>query len=307
MGKIINKIKNVYYVFTLVILLLSLFFIFLPADEAKMAETGTVDAVAVRVIPNSEHYSAQSWYQKEQFTGSPQSIEVDGYKAVRSGRTVYVGAANESGGTLYTNIYLISYSLGSDSRTTDLYGQMLSHWKFNNNITGTGSCSKSASTICYAAVDCPSGEYCTSQKAKIVRDTIRLGAIYEIKDLLETYRSKNNAYPNLAAGSYISGKTISTWPSWQNSLSKDLKKKLPVDPINLMDGCSGTYNKITCWDEYAKKMKSENYDHVFGASASPDDRVLSYQLTSADGSAYKLCSFLESGLTLATGGSCVTN
>lgn len=307
MEKIINKLSNVYCVITLVILLLGLFFIFLPTDEAMMEEEGAVDAVAIRVIPNSEHYSAQSWYQKRQFTGSPQSVEVDGYKAVRSGRTVYVGGANVAGGTLYTNIYLISYSLGADSKTTDLYGQLLSHWKFNTNITGTGNCSKSTSTICYAVADCPSGEYCTSQKARIVRDTIRLGGIYEIKDLLENYKSKNGFYPKLTAGSYISGKTISTWPSWQNTLSKDLGKKLPVDPINLMDGCSGTYNKTTCWDEYAKRMKSENYDHVFGASASPNDRVFSYQLTAADGSAYKLCSFLESGLALATGGSCITN
>ncbi|MEA1962683.1 MAG: hypothetical protein U9M94_00415, partial [Patescibacteria group bacterium] len=36
------------------------------------------DVIAIRVIPNQEHYSALRWYKKQGFSGSPQSLIVDG-------------------------------------------------------------------------------------------------------------------------------------------------------------------------------------------------------------------------------------
>ena len=58
----------------------------LPADAA--------DAIAVRIIPNPNHYSIVRWYEAQGFEGSPQALVVDGYEAIRDGRTVYVNAAN---------------------------------------------------------------------------------------------------------------------------------------------------------------------------------------------------------------------
>ncbi len=52
------------------------------------------DAIGLRVVPNPEHYSPLQWYQYNiKVKGAPQSLIVDGYEAVRDGRTVYVNAA----------------------------------------------------------------------------------------------------------------------------------------------------------------------------------------------------------------------
>src|SRR3990167_3945389 len=50
------------------------------------------DAIALRVIPNPDHLSPGLWYYRQGFNGSPQALTVDGYDAVRDGRTVYVNA-----------------------------------------------------------------------------------------------------------------------------------------------------------------------------------------------------------------------
>jgi hypothetical protein len=41
------------------------------------------DAIGVRIIPNPNHYSVTQWYNEQDFTGSPQSIIVNGYPAIR--------------------------------------------------------------------------------------------------------------------------------------------------------------------------------------------------------------------------------
>ncbi len=52
------------------------------------------DAIGLRVIPNPEHYSPLQWYNSNiKVKGAPQSLMVDGYEAVRDGRTVYINAA----------------------------------------------------------------------------------------------------------------------------------------------------------------------------------------------------------------------
>lgn len=93
------------------------------------------DALAVRIIPNPHHLSAQRWYQLQGFSGSPQSLIVDGYKAIRDGRTVYVSAANVVDNNLHTNIYLISYDQRSDQKTIDIFGKILNNWKLNTNLS----------------------------------------------------------------------------------------------------------------------------------------------------------------------------
>jgi len=113
------------------------------------------DVIAVRVLPNPNHYSAARWYKSQGFSGSPQALLVDGYDAVRDGRTVYVNAANVDLATknIYTNIYLISYNQNPQLKTVDVLGQIISHWRFNSNLTTAGNCYIST-LLCENDSDC---------------------------------------------------------------------------------------------------------------------------------------------------------
>ncbi|MFC1678218.1 hypothetical protein ACFLZ9_00595 [Patescibacteria group bacterium] len=125
---------------------------FPPTSQAQ----NPLDAIALRILPNLEHHSALHWYQKQGFEGSPQSMQVDGYEAVRDGRTVYVNAANiDDRGTaspaddlLHTNIYLISYNQAAENVTQDIFGRMLKKWKFNTNKETPDFCNQTASIAC---------------------------------------------------------------------------------------------------------------------------------------------------------------
>ena len=94
-GKLLTKL-----IFILALVLFSL-------SGSSQAATSP-DAVGLRVIPNSDYLSPLRWYDENiKAKGSPQSLIVDGYEAVRDGRTVYVNAANISGADFFTNIYII--------------------------------------------------------------------------------------------------------------------------------------------------------------------------------------------------------
>jgi hypothetical protein len=155
--------------------------------KVVLAQVPSSDAIAIRVLPNPNHYSASLWYKLQGFSGSPQSILVDGYEAVRDGRSVYVNAANVQDGKLYTNIYLISFNQEAEGATMDIFAQILDRWKFNTNYIITDSCSESSDVSCLHTDDCPIGEYCLSAKAKMIRDTKRLSDLAEMKILIGNY------------------------------------------------------------------------------------------------------------------------
>lgn len=119
--------------------------------------------------------------------------------------------------------------------------------------------------------------YCLSDKAKLTRDTKRLADVQDFNIKLNNYYNKTrcsndqtktckttadckgsgvcgNYYPTLTAGTYITGKTFSTWPSWQQTLGAALGSNLPVDPINKFFGCASPYSATTCWDDLSKTM-----------------------------------------------------
>src|SRR3990167_3650817 len=217
------------------------------ADSSpSTALSASPDAIAIRIMPNPNHFSAVRWYKENiKDGGSPQNTIVDGYQAVRDGRTVYASAANIAGGNFYTNIYLISYSQRAESQTIDIFGQILKYWKLNSNI------------------------YSREEKDKIRRDTKRLADLADLNSSLTNYYNKNKNYPKLAAGSYLSGKTVSVWPSWQATLGATLGATLPVDPINKLTECradccaannclndndkaSCGYEQNTCWNQTNK-------------------------------------------------------
>ncbi len=266
--------KNIFKKKYIFIFLFFLFFCFslFSLPLLTKAQKNSPDVIAIRVFPNSEHYSSLQWFRKQNFKGSPQVLIVDGYDAIRDGKTIYVNAANIDldNDNFYTNIYLISYNQEAENDTKDIFGKILQHWKFNINLSNTGICHNESSVICYTNKDCPNGDYCLSQKAKVVRDTRRLSDLVYLREMLNSYRdnSQFKQFPSLKSGTYIPGKTISVWPSWQRIFAKTIGlDKIPVDPINKMGECcplsnaycnsSYNYNKITCWDEEHKDFSGD--------------------------------------------------
>jgi hypothetical protein len=188
------------------------------------------DAIGIRVYKNPEHLSPLIWYQENvPRPGSPQALKVDGYEAIREGRTVYVNAANVVNGRIYTNIYLMSYVEDAQPETLEIYNQMLENWEFNTNID-------------------------PSEKQALINDVKRWQDLAEIKRLLEKYYAINGHYPRLESGTYIKGHSTSKWPSWQKTLAPLLGQTLPVDPINKFPDCSG-YDLETCWNEKTREFK----------------------------------------------------
>lgn len=226
---------------------------------------------------------------------------VDGYRAVRDGRSVYVGAANYEGGQLYTNIYIISYNQEAETATADIFGQILSYWRFNTNLETPGDCFFSAVPGCINDRDCASGDYCTSLKGEVVRNTRRLADIADIETLLENYKKKNGKFPALSAGSYMAHKTLSVWPSWQDALGKDLGTVLPVDPINRLGSCPLNYDPITCWDEVSSSFSGVLPDDLSATSTLPADSEVYIYRVSPDGLAYTLSTTSVDPATIISG------
>ena len=308
--------------------------------EKKEVQAAEGDAIAVRVMANPNHYSALAWYQDKKFSGNPTPLKVDGYDAIQDGRTVYVNVANVSGkctytnitctsnrdcpiftfcrqnSFIYTNIYLISYNQDAKTETIAIFNSILSKWKFNTNLTDTGTCfnqpkkCQGTSTVCGADSDCSDkrlcvdeaclsdkdcsgGGFCSSLKGKITRDTNRLADVVSLKMQIENYSKRNGHFPLLSAGTYVTGKVISTWPSWNGEFATELGVAQSVDPINKLGDCGGSqYDPVTCWDDKAKKFA--------GPFSTPDglpsnSRVYAYS-TDAKGQNYTACAEMESGL-----------
>ncbi|MFZ2310697.1 MAG: hypothetical protein WAW11_04080, partial [Patescibacteria group bacterium] len=294
--------------------------------QAKAAETS--DAIAVRIMPNPNHYSVETWYKQQGYKGSPQKLVVDGYEAVRDGRTVFINAANvDDKNKIYTNIYLISYNQDPNIKTVDILGQLVSHWKFNSNLSATGQCSISkifcakdndcpVDYLCSTGVatdnssfsssnkgkclpktekkcliddDCPVNLFCDSAKSKVTRDTKRLGQLGDIKEALRVIGVRDSRYPELVGGTYVTGNTISTWPSWQETFWPKLSGlNLAIDPINVLGDCVG-YEAKTCWN----KDTNQFYQLVNGKLSLPAGSYAYLYSTAQNGINYNICATFE--------------
>ncbi len=218
------------------------------------------DGIGVRVAANPLHLSPLDWYRSKGFTGSPQSLTVDGYEAIRDGRTVYVGAVNTEGpdatgrpSDLYSNIYLISYNEGAEPITRQVYDALLASFAFNVNVqSGVANACEDASGVlqsgpdglplsCTADWECSrlgEGMTCANFKGKVARDLARLGDFQEMTKSLQSARTASGSYPRLATGSYLPGVSTSLWPSWEDSLKTALgNAALPGDPVNRFETC----------------------------------------------------------------------
>lgn len=256
-------------------LLIKLIFIlafFLPSADGFLEAATSPDVIAFRVMKNSGYLSPLKWYQENiKLKGSPQSLTVDGYEAVRDGRTVYVNAANIGDNKFYANLYIISYNQQAESQTIDIFGQILTHWKFNTNLS-------------------------LAEKNKVRKDTKRLADLADIKLALDNYKKGHGGYPpSLSAGSYLVGKSISVWPSWQATLSKDLGLTLPVDPNNKLGSCPG-FDAITCWNQAEKKFYDQTDNNEFNLPAGSQVYVYLYNVNGS----YSLCALLESDYSISS-------
>ena len=178
------------------------------------------DIVGIRVYSNNQHKDPMTWYQDNVINASSavEQITVDGYKAVRDDRTVYVNAANitEPEGVFYTNIYVMAYNQAAASTTGNIFNQILANWVFNKNIIAQDPINADQT------------------KDKLRRDTVRLADLNKIKTLLDNFYAAKSKYPTLEAGTFVKDHTISVWPSWQANLGNQLGAALPTDPLNLM-------------------------------------------------------------------------
>jgi hypothetical protein len=231
-----------------------------PRDPVSSPSDNSSDAIGVRILRNIDHLPPLKWYTENvPRPGSPSIIDMDGYTAVRDGRTIYANAANLIG---YCGVEDLTKTCKQDPDCPA--GQICS----NENL-----CASLTKTTCNQDEDCYGGFTCVLNesfytniylisynenpnsntlniydqmmkywrfnanlefdlKEKLIRDTRRLEDLNAIKDLLEIYRAKFGKYPTLDAGSYIKGHALSIWPSWQAVLGNALGVKLPLDPLN---------------------------------------------------------------------------
>ena len=88
---------------------------------------------------------------------------------------------------------------------------------------------------------------------------------------------------------FIASNSLSVWPSWQQTLGKDLGITLPVDPINTLGACPA-FDAITCWNEatrnFAGRLLIVSLQDPMSIYISTDRRVL-----------VTLCTIMESTLT----------
>ncbi|MEI7498789.1 MAG: LamG-like jellyroll fold domain-containing protein, partial [Candidatus Falkowbacteria bacterium] len=139
-------------------------------------------------------------------------------------------------------------------------GQIAGVKVYNRALTATEIQAQYQGT-CSINPNCSVGNHCTADKGKLSRDFIRQADLYEMNMLLDNYKAGHGGKcPILAAGTYMANYSISTWPSWQETLGSALGTQLPVDPINELTQCKSTYaddikyNLQTCWNESEKKF-----------------------------------------------------
>lgn len=216
---------------------------------------GPRDAIAIRISPNPDRLSPLAWYRTNvPNPGTPNPLEVDGYPAIRDGRTVYVAAANYSPSArqVFSNIYIISHSEAASENVQAVFDEFLRQFKLNTNIEDA------------------------EIRQQLRRDMRRANHISLIRGLLEQFRLNTGLYPLFEAGSYLPNTSYSTWPSWQSTFGNVLGSALPVDPINEFRGCEEPYDETTCWDEAGLQFGCPPEAYVYGYRAADDG--LSYTL-----------------------------
>ncbi len=232
---------------------------------------------------------------------------------------------------LYFNIYVITYNQGASTMTTDIFGKILSNWKFNNNINDIiGTCSLPVKN-CLTTSDCPAEHNCDSQtlrcvsqrnclidtdcqgdalcnspKASVLRDVKRLQSLNSINAAIAKYKDVHSKYPVLSSGTFLPQAVISTWPSWEDTFFSQLGMSTLQDPINKIGVCSVTpgatstpagFDAETCWNSTSKRY----YDGSNSANLKlPAGSYVMAYTANSNGSVYDLCANMETAYTIMT-------
>ena len=246
----------------------------LLAEKFLIFKDDSGDAIGIRVYKNKDKLSSAEWYNNKvpNPSSSLQKIVIDGYDAVKSGRTVYVTAANHIDTNVYYNMYIMSYNDGASNNITNILNQLIDNWQFNNNITDF------------------------DKRDALHNDVKRLYHLGDLVSYLEKYKIDNTFYPKLEAGSYIQHESTSVWPSWDNELGKALKETLPVDPINTfahhcvsdsslscwedfecpankdrcVTSCPSGYDSVSCWHNITREFACPNGSHIYWYESNAD-------------------------------------
>ncbi len=243
---------------------------------------GSGDAIGYRVVTNSDYLSPLAWYTAQGFSGSPSVTTADGFQAVKDGRTTYIAAVNQSGATLYPNIYVISYNEGASDSTIAIYDQLLANLSFATNVSDVALCSDGSAyttETCTADADCATGETCANNKIKLTRDVKRLADLRTISSEVSTYSSTyaTSDVPTLGSGTFVRGLGASVWGSWTDLLGGALaNSSLVADPLNAFLGCGtaplASYDSATCVNQangqYICPAGSHVYHYKAAGSAS---------------------------------------
>lgn len=244
---------------------------------------GSSDAIGIRIAANENYLSPLAWYYEQGFTGSPSETTIDGFPAVKDGRTTYVAAPNfnRARNILYSNMYIISYNSEAGDEARAIYDQVIENILFAINVSSVGYCSNGSSytTQCSSDLMCntEAGESCADIKSKIARDTGRLADMTDLRDTIQNY-GENNGYcsqttsqlcsengdcpgtetcapgvPTLASGTFVRALASSVWGSWDDILGGALDDDIGVDPLNAYSSCGSgsyaSYDAQTCVDE----------------------------------------------------------
>jgi hypothetical protein len=196
------------------------------------------DAVALRIYENNFQNSSADWYKFNAANpGTPKIIaeKVSGYQAVQDDRSSYIAFANQedpiNGADKAKAFALVaSYNQDASAQTINIANQIVKNIRFNSNIQNV------------------------EQKEKLIRDFKRVSDLQSLAGTLQKHSIVSGSMPTLSGGTFIPAMTMSSWPSWQQTLATELKTSIPSDPINQFGACGDC---ITNLSDYVNKFETE--------------------------------------------------
>jgi cysteine-rich repeat protein len=262
-----------------------------PLKRFIFTNDKNTDGIGIQIFPNPKHLSSIDWYRSPKvmggqgFSGEVKTTKLGNFEAVGDDNNKYVATLNYSNtnNSLYDVVYLFSINSDAKEETRHVFDEMVNNFKFNTNLTyNAGFCGATISTPnylikCSSDLDCPRGQVCSDQVEKLQRNYQRINDLKKLDVALQSYRLKNDKYPDLKEGSLLPGQTVSTWPSWQK-FNTILGESLPVDPINKL-GPGGTckYNPgIFCFDNSSCPTGDNCVIHDAQTGWSDEDRRYSF-------------------------------
>jgi cysteine-rich repeat protein len=223
------------------------------------------DAFGLRIAANKQHIGIADWYADRGFRGSPSSLSVAGYDALRDGRTVYVNAGAQNGADLFTNVYVMSYNDGAAAETIAIFNQILSRIDFNGNLADKYVCREvppeEEAVFCSIDADCAAGQVCDAPESKLKRDVRRWADLQNMRRAINVTASP----PALREGTFLRARTYSIWPSWDTVLGSQLRSNLPKDPLNNIATCPTEtgFDTATCWNAAERQFFCGDHSHIY--------------------------------------------